>query len=276
MRLCVINQCRKALMNQGTNKAASAMSVNAGKIHGEGLRTKENPDFMYSFNFYARAYSPVTISHELSNDNHRLNSSQSIVISLLSILKASATTTMTSVSQQLVRKLLKATAPDEPAALVLKKESSSSSSAKKQKANRKRKHGLDAADEAANNAVTEQDVLRWHTQTLLVADRKMEASGSKNSNASAFKKSLKKLEHTIETDRSQRLKCSTTILLATAGSGAARTATAAAQAHLVHVPTFNKMRHEEERQKNKMLKLAKVLKAMDKTRKKKRAKTIFG
>jgi hypothetical protein len=160
-------------------------------------------------------------------------------------------------SQQMVRKLLKATASAAPEEEVSKK------------SKRKRHKDKTALDEQ-QPAVTEQDVLAWHTQTLLVTDRKMAATGSKHSNAAAFGKSLQKLERKIEMEQNKRLKT-----VSQQGAGAARTS-ASSRALQTNEPTFDKKRHEQEREQKKLHKLAKALKTMGKMGKKKPGSSIFG
>lgn len=167
-----------------------------------------------------------------------------------------------SISHQLVRKLLNATSAEQEGHGTQKKDDSN-------QAKRKRKNRVVDIDEPS---VSEQDILAWHTQTLLVADRQMAATSfsKKNSNAAAFHKSLQNLERKQQAKRTR-----TTESSRHGGTGAARTSTAS-DAQAMRLPTFNKKRHEEERQQKKLLKLAKALQTMDKIKKTKKTRTIFG
>jgi hypothetical protein len=165
-------------------------------------------------------------------------------------------------SQQLLRKLLKATAPDEASPTLTSAEVNVRSDKKSPK--RKRKQ---ASDEAPI-PVDEETLLTWHAQTLLSTDRAMNARGSKNSNKAVFHKSKRRLEKALDRTREANNKAART------SNAAARTAPVTS--HTLHEPTFDKKRHQEEKTKRKRLKLAKTLQAMSATQRKKKTPTIFG
>jgi hypothetical protein len=167
-------------------------------------------------------------------------------------------------SQQLLRKLLKATAPDEGSRIVASAEPNVRSDKKSPK--RKRKQESDEPQ----IRVDDDTLLTWHAQTLLSTDRAMNARGSKNSNKAAFHKSKRRLEQALVQTREANDKAARTA----ANAAAARTAPATS--HTLHEPTFDKKRHQEEKAQRKRHKLAKTLQAMSATQRRKKAPTIFG
>jgi hypothetical protein len=198
-----------------------------------------------------------------------------------------------SISQQLVRKLLKAHTSSQdvnvPAA---------TATARNQKTSRKRKTDETTTANASstrrdnNNhrqndrSATEDEIMEWHTRLLLSTDHIMAASvdgtkKSSKSNAAAYQKLIQRREHQAHTQ--QQHKDSVT----NCNHGTARSSTSSlSQTSLVKIPTYNKERYEKERQEKKRHKLAMALEKLNtsstgtrttnKNRTKKAKKTIFG
>lgn len=154
-------------------------------------------------------------------------------------------------SQQLVRKLLRAT-EDENAAL------GAPAAGARQQNNKKRKRRGEE-DEAAVE-MSEDQIVDWHVQTLILGlDRKMAARGLRNSSARAIDKSLRRLEQRQEAKPA----------IQPPGSGCGRTSAAQKRPE----PTFNKKRYEAEKKQKKLQKLRRALKALDKEDKEKKKKS---
>ena len=152
---------------------------------------------------------------------------------------------MTSSSQQLVRKLLRATgdALDDTTTA----DQSISPSARKRA--RKSQRSRTGAEEEETPATAEQ-LLDWHVQTyLLDVDRKMASSSSSIAGRGATTSQKRKKRQAL------------------VPAAAARTA--AVQHHKPPEPTFNKKRYEQEKQQKKLAKLKKALKILDDQKKKK-------
>ena len=169
-----------------------------------------------------------------------------------------------SISQQLVRKLLKAhtsSSRDED-----------SDPAKRQALNqRKRKK-----DHHDAGVATVDDIVKYQRNIVRMTQREMVISKdvSKKSNGAAFHRLLQqrdqRRDHTRRRPSPQR-----TIPTA----GAARSSTSVlAQPSLVKIPTFQQKRYDQERNEKKRMKLAQALEHWKNTHpaKKRRQKTIFG
>jgi hypothetical protein len=169
-------------------------------------------------------------------------------------------------SQHLVRKLLKATSAEaQHVAAVQQAEIATRTS------QRKRKQPSVKAD----LSVDEESIVAWHTKILLATDRAMASSSDSkrpkksSSNAAAMVRLQRRREQKIQNIPAAR---------ATGKPiGAARTATSR-QPQLVKIPTYNKKRHEKERQEKKQMKLANALERLHsmKQSKGRKPKTIFG
>jgi len=162
-------------------------------------------------------------------------------------------------SQQLVRKLLRAT--EEKDTILVPPAAGKKKSASARQQNKKRKRRGEE-DEAV--AMTEDQIVDWHVQTLILGvDRKMAARGSRNSNARAIEKTRRRLD--------QRQEAKTTTAIQPPGRGCGRTSAA----QKTPEPTFNKKRYEAEKKQKKLEKLRRALKTLDKEdkKKKKRNKT---
>jgi hypothetical protein len=193
-----------------------------------------------------------------------------------------------STSQQLVRKLLKATSvtsssssqqQQQPAPIRPPAASSQQSSSHPSKRPRKKKDAPLYANDDVAIVVGEQDIVAWHTQLILATDRTMTegvsttVSSSSRSNAAAFGKLLSRQERTSSSS-------TTTTTTTTGGGGAARTSTSSLTRHeLIKIPTYNKQRYEQVRRERKRWKLAQALEKLNAvtkhntTTKKKKSKT---
>lgn len=168
-------------------------------------------------------------------------------------------------SQQLVRKLLKATSlPVQDASVVHPSVSTITRPQKKRK--------KPSVDDGI--ALKEEDIVAWNTKLLMATDRIMASSnssksGKSSSNAAAMGKLQRRREQKVQRVEASRAKRGPV--------GAARSA-ASRQTQLVKIPTYNKKRHEEERQEKQRMKLAKALEKLHSTDKSKtrKRKTIFG
>jgi hypothetical protein len=170
-------------------------------------------------------------------------------------------------SQHLVRKLMKATSTEAQDVAVVQQ---GDIATKKSQRKRKQPSGTDADIE-----VSEESMVAWHTKLLLATDRTMASS-------SASKSSSKSLSNAaavgkLRRRREQKMKSIEAARAAPKPLGAART-TASRQPQLVNIPTYNKVRHEKERQEKKRMKLAKALEKLYSTKKSigRKQKTIFG
>lgn len=185
-----------------------------------------------------------------------------------------------SMSQQLVRKLLKAHTSSSNEDMVA---ASAVAAAK----NRKRKN--DAAATATygkknGRIATEDDIVNWQAKMLRTTNREMTVSmdmtnKSSKSNAAAFHKLVKRQEQTLNTIKHKQN------VAAIVNTGTARSSTSMlSQPSLVKIPTFNKERYEKERKEKKRMKLAKALEKLHtnhtknghKPKKLRSKKTIFG
>lgn len=177
-----------------------------------------------------------------------------------------------SISQQLVRKLLKAHAssPNDDSERLTANKSS----------NRKRKKDAMGILHHNDRVASEDDIVKWHAKFLRTTDRAMAASFDMNnksskSNAAAFHKLVQRREQALSAIEKQKE------IAANVNPGTARSSTSTmSQSSLVKIPTFNKERYEKERKEKKRMKLAEALEKMHargvKTKKRKPKKTIFG
>jgi hypothetical protein len=177
-----------------------------------------------------------------------------------------------SISQQLVRKLLKAHAssPNNDSERLTANKSS----------NRKRKKDAMGLFHHNDRVASEDDIMKWQGKILRTTDRAMAASfdmknKSSKSNAAAFHKLVQRREQTLSSIEKQKEIAAHVI------PGTARSSTSTmSQSSLVKIPTFNKERYEKERREKKRMKLAEALEKLhsigNKTKKKKPKKTIFG
>lgn len=147
---------------------------------------------------------------------------------------------MSSTSEQIVRKLLRAIEDDE---------------GKDQKAVSVRQRKRQKLQKQDNNipqpVVNEEQALHWHVQTLLAVDRKLETKGSKNSNAAAFKKTMRRKLQVNKNNTPTRLK---------PGSCSRTPAGQQQQPE----PTSNKKRYQKQKQEKKMNKLKNALNVLEK------------
>ena len=183
-----------------------------------------------------------------------------------------------SISQQLVRKLLKAHTSSSH------EDSEKAAAAVKKSSNRKRKN--DATLHGNDRVANEDDIVKWRTKMLRTTNREMAASmdmtnKSSKSNAAAFHKLVQQRERTLNAMDLQKQK---NIVASVNTTGTARSSTSTlSQPSLVKIPTFNKEQYEKERKEKKRMKLAKALEQLHnhstkgtKTKKQLRKKTIFG
>jgi hypothetical protein len=158
-------------------------------------------------------------------------------------------------SHQLVRRLLKAT--EDPIILGDQRKDVGSSSSSRQEVGAKRKRKGDSVSSRTSN-LDEEQIVRWHAQTLLAADQKMQEKSA------VVERSRQKLVASMEINSStdsQRKKARVTV-------GASRTP--ATDMMALHEPTFNKKRHAQERELKKMQKLKDALKTLQQQKKKRR------
>ena len=178
-----------------------------------------------------------------------------------------------SISQQLVRKLLKAHTSPSP-------EDSRKPNAANKTSNRKRKKDVMGQRQANDRVASEEDIVKWQAKIMRITDRAMSAAvnttnKSSKSNAVAYHKVVQRREQQLSSEEQQKNNA------ASINTGAARSSTSTlSKPSLVKIPTFNKERYEKEQKEKRRMKLAKAFEKLNATnttkKQKKTKKTIFG
>ena len=184
-------------------------------------------------------------------------------------------------SQQLVRRLLRATDNAAPPAPTTKRSSASTTAVPRSGKNvvqshpsrrpptKRQRRKYDAEDSTTATSLTEQEALDWHVQTrLLNVDRQMAARGSRNSNSRAVDQSLQRLMETNATKK----RASDLVAVQSAKVGVIHSGGRGLPPRHRPKPTFNKKRHEDAKKRKKMDQLKKALKSLEKDKKKAKAK----
>lgn len=160
-----------------------------------------------------------------------------------------------SISQQLVRKLLKA----HTASTHDDSEKAATTAAPKKLSHRKRTHAPNGTDRVV---ATDAEIMKWHTKMLRTTNREMAASlemknKSSKSNAAAYHTLLRRQEQTCQKEQQQRIVAAADINLGTARSSTS--VLLSSKSSLVKIPTYNRERYEQESKEKKRMKLAQAL-----------------
>jgi hypothetical protein len=199
-----------------------------------------------------------------------------------------------SISQQLVRKLLKAHTTTTSSLSLSSNENSEivTAAAAKKASNLKRQRddstvaALHRGNHNHNNnhldhRVTNEDIIQYKAKILNITNREMAVSirnkKKKKSNI-AYQKLIRQRERTLQEQQEQQQQNAVQNIVVSTGS--ARSSTDhLVKSSLVKIPTYNKVRYEQERKERKRMKLAQALEKLQKKGDQKtpvRKKTIFG
>lgn len=177
-----------------------------------------------------------------------------------------------SISQQLLRKLLKAHTSPPP-------EDSGKPNLANKTSSRKRKKDVIGQRHENDRVASEEDIVKWQAKIMRTTDRAMSAAvntanKSSKSNSVAYHKVLQRREQQLSAEEQQKKNA------ASVNTGAARSSTSTlSKPSLVKSPTFNKERYEKEQKEKRRMKLAKALEKLNANttkKQKKTKKTIFG